>query len=107
MCIYVQSPLTESIPYIVHPTPKGSVALDSQIWLEQWLCSVYTFPSERGSITVRQALTIPNGEYMINGPHPSDIITGYEGHPTATYMDQVFFCWIEHKWLVKKLRRRN
>lgn len=93
MCIYVQSPLTESIPYIVHPTPKGSVALDSPDLARTGGSALfYDFSFGKGiDYGAAGAPTIPNGEYMINGPHPSDIITGYEETTqTATYMDQVF-----------------
>lgn len=99
MCIYVQNPLTESAPMLVHPTPAGSY-LDSESGngimdgtiREGGGAAFYSFPYHANiDYTTAAAPNYPNHVYSTKGPHPSETITGYDNDLSKSiYMDQHF-----------------
>jgi len=96
MCIYVQSPLTEPVSYLVHPTPDGSETLGDSVVRSAGSASFYGYPYNK--------VDTPNGIYAVQTPHASDIpvaqdavlLGSYKGgdeQDTAKgviYKDQVF-----------------
>ena len=92
MCIYVQSPLTESLTYFVHPLPP---ATSSESWgnmnneksailhgvgtaFNQWPHNHKEAAKGYGELHGGAANQVRNYIYATNGPHPSDIVVAYD-----------------------------
>ena len=97
----MQSPIEESVPYLVHPRPAswGSavIAETGKTVLRPVASTAFNDPAFSGveglggvtGYTAATANKVNNYQYATNGPHPSDIVVGQEG----TYeirMDQTF-----------------
>ena len=66
VCLYVSSPLTESAPYLVHPNPG------------EFNPTFYSFGYSEGVNYSNPANAVPNSLYGVYGPHPSDVVLGFD-----------------------------
>ena len=101
MCIYVQSPLMDPAPYLVHKKPAQATLLhDSTLKPNTAAFFDYPFDSQHASAYhTHAAPVVPNLKYATKGPHPTELVTAYDptiasthhGEPNGlVYMDQIF-----------------
>jgi hypothetical protein len=81
MCIYVQAPLDEAAPYLIHATPVGSQAdpLTTKPFRTGGSATFYDYPALYSSTNDIDA---KNGMYAFRGVHPSDQVVGFDGNLT-------------------------
>jgi len=93
----VQSPLTESIPYLVFKTPaQASLLENSTLKANSGAFFDYAVSSQQaqpnGTSTALDL--VPNARYAQQNPHPSNIVTAFDAtvssHGRLVYMDQMF-----------------
>ena len=81
---------------MLHPKPKGSVVVDNSTLKPN---SEYFFdfpwnPQFAGEYGNAESPVVPNGQYAVKGPHPSEMVTAYDLAMAETkgliYADSVF-----------------
>lgn len=83
MCIYVQAPLDESVPYLVHATPAGSQSdPNNNIYRTGGSATFYDYPT---TYTPTNLAFNKNGMYAINSPHPSDQVVAFDTNLTDVH----------------------